>query len=65
MTFAGKSRYDRIFRQVIHKGEEYAMNYIKILQNAQAFSITVVKNYSEDQSMAKFWINFAKVEIFC
>ena len=36
MTFAEKSIYDRIFQQVTHKGGEYSMNYIKILQNAQA-----------------------------
>ena len=26
MTFSDKSRYDNIFKQVTHKGEEYAMN---------------------------------------
>ena len=30
MTFADKSRYDRTFQQVIHKGGESAINYIKI-----------------------------------
>ena len=34
MTFSDKSRYDRTFQQVTHKGGEYAMNYIKIFQNA-------------------------------
>ena len=34
MTFSEKSRYDRTFQQVTHKGGEYAMNYIKIFQNA-------------------------------
>ena len=29
MTFADKSRYDRTFQQVTHKGGEYAINYIK------------------------------------
>ena len=36
MTFSDKSRYDRIFQQVTHKGGEYAMNYVKIFKNAQA-----------------------------
>ena len=36
MTFTDKSRYDRIFHQVAHKGGESAMNYINIFQNAQA-----------------------------
>ena len=29
MTFADKSRYDRTFQQVTHKGGESAINYIK------------------------------------
>ena len=29
MTFADKSRYDRTFQQVTHKGEELAIKYIK------------------------------------
>ena len=36
MTFADKSRYDRIFQQVTHKGREFAMNYIKRFQNEHA-----------------------------
>ena len=28
MTFADKSRYDRIFHQVTHKGGEYAINNV-------------------------------------
>ena len=34
MTFADKSRYDRNFQQVTHKGGESAINYIKRFQNA-------------------------------
>ena len=37
MTFADKSRYDRTFQQVTHKGGEYAINYIKRFQNAHDF----------------------------
>ena len=34
------------------------MNYIKIFQNAQALSVSVGKNYSEDQFMHIFLDNF-------
>ena len=36
MIFSEKSRYDRIFQQVTHKGGGSAMNYIRIFQNTQA-----------------------------
>ena len=58
MTFADKSRYDRIFQKAIHKGGESAMNYIKIFQNAEALSVSVGNSYSEDQIMHKFLDNF-------
>ena len=58
MTFAYKSRYDRIFQQVTHKGGESAMNYIKIFQNAQALSFSVGNTYSEDKLMHTFLDNF-------
>ena len=58
MNFSDKSRYDSIFQQVTHKGGEYITNYIKIFQNAQAFSVSVGKNYSEDQLMHIFLENF-------
>ena len=35
MNFSDKSIYDRIFQQVVHKGGESEINYIKIFQNAQ------------------------------
>ena len=35
MTFPDKSRCDRIFQQVTHKGVESAINYIKMFENAQ------------------------------
>ena len=41
MTSADKSRYDRTFQQVTHKGGESAINYIKRFQNAQALSVLV------------------------
>ena len=58
MTFAEKNRYDRIFQKVTHKGRESIMNYIKIFQNAQAFSVCVGNYYSEDQLMHTFLDNF-------
>ena len=58
MTFADKSRYDRTFQQVTHKGGESAINYIKRFQNAQALSVSVGNRYSEDQIMHTFMDNF-------
>ena len=58
MTFSGKSRYDRIFQQVTHKGWGSAMNYYKIFQDSQALSVSVGNNYSEDQVMHIFMDNF-------
>ena len=58
MTFADKSRYDRTFQQVTHKGGESAINYIKRFQNAQALSVSVGNRYSEDQIMNTFLDNF-------
>ena len=58
MTFSDKSRYDRNFRQVTHKGGESAMNYIKIFQNAHDLSISVGNSYSEDKLMHTFLDNF-------
>ena len=45
MTFSEKSRYDRIFQQVIHKGGKSVMNYIKIHQCTR-FWITFTKAYN-------------------
>ena len=46
MTFADKSRYDRTFQQVTHKGGQYAINYTKRFQNAHALSVLVGNSYS-------------------
>ena len=62
MAFDGKSRYDRTFQQVTHKGVESAINYIKRFQNAQALSISVGNSYSEDQIMHTFMDNFHQGE---
>ena len=58
MTFADKSRYDRTFQQVKHKGGESAIKYIKRFQNAHALSVSVGNRYSEDQIMNTFLDNF-------
>ena len=48
MTSTDKSRYDSTFQQVTHKEGWYAMNCIKIFNNAHALSISVGNYYSED-----------------
>ena len=58
MTFADKSRHDKNFQQVTHKGGEYAINYIKRFQNSHALSVSVVYSYYEDQLMHTFLDNF-------
>ena len=58
MTFSDKSRYERTFQQVTHKGGGSAINYIKRFQNAHASSVLVGKSYSEDQLMHTFLDNF-------
>ena len=58
MTFADKSRYERTFQQVTHKGGESSINYIKRFQNAQALSVSVGTRYYEDQIMHTFLDNF-------
>ena len=58
ITFDDKSRCDKTFQQVTHKGGEFAINYIKIFHNANALSISVEISYSEDQLMHTFLDNF-------
>ena len=58
MTFADKSRYDRTFQHVTHKGGGSAINYIKRFQDLRALSVSVVNSYSEDQLMHTFLDNF-------
>ena len=45
MTLADKSRYDRTFQQVTHKGGESSINYIKSFQNAHTLSVSVGNIY--------------------
>ena len=58
MTFADKSRYDRTFQQVTHKGGESEIKYIKRFQNAHALSVSVGNRYFEDQLMHTFLDKF-------
>ena len=58
MNFSEKSKYDRIFQQVTHKGGESTMNYIRIFQNAQDLSVSVGNTFSESQLMHIFLDNF-------
>ena len=60
MTFADKSRYDKTFQQVTHKGGGSAINYIKRFQNAHALSVSVGNSYSGDQIMHTFLDNFCQ-----
>ena len=58
MNFSDKSKYDRTFQQVTHKGGESAINYIKRFQNSHALSVSLGNSYSEDQLMHTFLDNF-------
>ena len=43
MTFSDKNIYKRMFKQVVHKGGESEINYIRIFKNAKALKISVGK----------------------
>ena len=58
MAFSDKSRYDRTFQQVTHKGGESVINYINRFQNTQALSASIGNSYAEDQIMHTFLDNF-------
>ena len=58
MTFADKSRYDKTFQQVTHKGGESAISYIKRFQNEHDLLVSVGNSHSEDQRMHTFLDNF-------
>ena len=47
MTFSNQGRYNRLFQQVIYKGGDSDINYIKIFQNDEAFIISLGNSYSE------------------
>ena len=60
MNFSDQSRYNRPFQQVIQKGMDPKINYIKIFQNSKALEISVSNSYSEYQIMHTFLDNFHK-----
>ena len=47
---------------MIHKGGEFAINYIKRFLNAHVLSISVGNSYAEDQLMHTFLDNFHQGE---
>ena len=51
MNFTDQSIYNKMFHQVVHKGEELEINYIKISQNANALANSVGNRYTEDKLM--------------
>ena len=53
-----RSLEKRNFQQVTNKGGESAISYIKRFQNTNALSVSLGKNYSEDQLMHTFLDNF-------
>ena len=60
MTSSDQSRYNRLFYNLIHKGGESEINYIKIFHNTKPLAISVVNSYSEDQLMHTFLDSFRK-----
>ena len=52
-NFYDQSRYNKMFQQVVHKGEDSEINYVKIFQDAKVLVISVVNIYTED-NLRKF-----------
>ena len=53
-----KSIYDKVFRQVTHKGGQSAISCNKISHNAQDLSVSVENSDVEDQMIHPFMDNF-------
>ena len=60
MTFSYQIRYNRMLHQVIYKGGESSINYIRRFHNVKALSTSVTKSYAEDQLMHTFLEIFRK-----
>ena len=60
MTFDDNIRYNRLFRQAVHRGGESEINDIKIFQNSRALIILVVNTSFEDHLMHTFLEIFQK-----
>ena len=58
MNFSDWIRYDRIFKQVPHKGGESEMNHMQTFKNPQALSVSVGNSYTEYHLMYIFLDNF-------
>ena len=58
MNFSDKSKYDRTFQHVTHKGGESAIKYNKRFHSAYTLSFSVGNSHSEDQHMHTFLDNF-------
>ena len=58
MNFSDKSIYNRLVQQVLHKGGESEIDYIKIFQNDKALEISVSNSYSKYKLMSTFLDNF-------
>ena len=57
-TFSDQRRYNILFQQVMQKGGEPEINYIKIFHNAKALYILVGNGYSGDHFMRTLLGNF-------
>ena len=47
-----------MFQQVVHKGGESSINYVKRFQNAKVLEISVGNTYTKDQKIHIFLENF-------
>ena len=60
MTFYVQISYNRLFQQVIHKGGESAINYIKRFHNTKALEISLQDSYYEDKLIHTLLDNIQK-----
>ena len=62
MTFSNQIVFNIMFQQVVHKGGESDINYIKRFWNVKALEISLVNSYTEDQLMHTLFKNFQQGE---
>ena len=58
MNFADQIIFNRMFQQVVHKGGESEINYIKRFHNTKALLTLMRNSYTEYQLMHTFLNNF-------
>ena len=58
INFDEKRKYNRMFQQVVYKGGESEIKYIKIFHYAKALEIYAGDSYTKDQLMHTFSYNF-------